>query len=142
MAYRLHDEAETLLVVDDDELIRKLEVRILRQLGHKVLEAEGPVEAMRLAAATPTIHLLLTDFSMPQANGLELARRFRAVHPKTPVLIVSGSLQAIDGGAGHLDGVAMLAKPFTPEDLAHTVRALLSDATNHHAVASPYLKSL
>jgi DNA-binding response OmpR family regulator len=136
MAHRLNDEAETLLVVDDDEAIRKLEVRMLSQLGHKVLEAEGPVEAMRLAAATPTIHLLLTDFSMPEANGLELARRFRAVHPKTPVLMVSGSLEAISRADG-LDQFAVLAKPFTLEDLVHNVRTLLSGATDQHAVASP-----
>ena len=79
MAHHLNDEAETLLVVDDDEAIRRLEVRILSQLGHKVLEAESPVEAMRLAAATPTIHLLVTDFSMPGKDGLELAEEFRTV---------------------------------------------------------------
>jgi CheY-like chemotaxis protein len=86
MAHRLNGETATLLVVDDDEAVRKLELRILSQLGHKLLEAEGPVEAMRLAAATPTIHLLLTDFSMPGADGFELAEQFRTVHPQTPVL--------------------------------------------------------
>src|SRR5580765_5404344 len=65
------DQDETVLVVDDDEAVRKLAVRILSRLGHKVLEAEGPAEAMRLASATPIIHLLLTDFSMPEVNGLE-----------------------------------------------------------------------
>jgi DNA-binding NtrC family response regulator len=128
MAHRLSDEAETLLVVDDDDAIRDLEVRILRQLGHKVLQAAGPLEAMRLAAATSTIHLLLTDFLMPDANGLELARRFRAVHPQTPVLLVSGSLEAINGRADHLDRFEVLAKPFKSEDLVRTVQALLRDS--------------
>src|SRR5947199_191133 len=88
-----YEKTETLLVVDDDAEIRKLEVRALSKLGYKVLQAPDPVEALRLAATTPAIDLLLTDFDMPHANGLELARQFRAVHPKAPVLVVSGSLQ-------------------------------------------------
>ena len=136
MAHRLNEQAETLLVVDDDEAIRQLEVRVLSQLGYKVLEAEGPVEALQVAAATPIIHLLLTDYSMPQVNGLELAQRFRTVHPTTPVLMVSGSLEEIVGRAGLPDRFAVLAKPFRLEDLVDTVRALLSPATCHHATAA------
>ena len=141
MDYRLSEEAATLLVVDDDAAVRKLEVRILSQFGHKVLEAEGPVEAMKLAAATPIIHLLLTDFSMPGADGLELAEQFRTVHPHTPVLMVSGSLEAIDGRADHLERFAVLAKPFTSEELVHNVRTLLSSVSQAVAtteLASPY----
>ena len=141
MAHRFNGETGTLLVVDDDEAVRKLELRILSQLGHKLLEAEGPAEAMRLAAATPTIHLLVTDFSMPGADGLELAEQFRTVHPQTPVLIVSGSLEAIDGRADHLERLAVLAKPFTSEELVHNVRTLLSSVNQEVAttgLASPY----
>jgi CheY-like chemotaxis protein len=132
----LNGEAETLLVVDDDEVIRTLEVRVLSQLGYNVLQADGPLEAMRLVAATPTIDLLLTDFSMPGGDGLELTERFRAVHPQTPVLMVSGSLEAMKGRADYLDRFAMLAKPFTSEELGAQICALLSDSTTHHAVAS------
>jgi len=137
MTPHLNDEAETVLVVDDDEVVRMLEVRMLSQLGYNVLEAEGPLEAMRLAAATPTIHLLLTDFSMPEADGLELTEQFRAMHPQRPVLMVSGSLEAINGRADYLDRFAVLAKPFTSEELVDRVSALLSDSTTRHAVASP-----
>jgi len=139
MTHRLNGETGTLLVVDDDETVRKLEVRILSQLGHKVLEAESPVEAMRLAAATPIIHLLVTDFSMPGADGLQLAEQFRTVHPQTPVLMVSGSLEAIDGRAYHLDRFTVLAKPFTLEALIHNVRTLLSSV--NQVVATTELTS-
>jgi len=137
MAHHLNDETATLLVVDDEEEIRRLVARSLRQIGYRVLEAEGPAEAMRLAAATPTIHLLLTDFWMPGGNGLELARQFRTLHPETPVLMVSGSLDAIGSHAEPFDRFSVLAKPFTPTDLVHRVRMLLSGATNHGAVALP-----
>src|SRR2546430_17732832 len=73
--------AETVLVVDDDADLRSLEARVLSKVGYTVLQAKGPVEALRLAAATPAIDLLLTDFEMPDTNRLELARRFHAVHP-------------------------------------------------------------
>jgi CheY-like chemotaxis protein len=131
------DEVRTLLVVDDDQVTRELEVRILRHLGHKVLEAEGPLEAMRLAAVTPTIHLLLTEFSLPGANGFELAREFRNTHPKAPVLVVSGSLEEIYGRADYPDRFAVLAKPFTGEELVDQACALLSHSTADHAVARP-----
>jgi DNA-binding NtrC family response regulator len=137
MAHHLSDEAETVLVVDDDEFLREMEVRILNQLGYNVLEAEGAAQAMRLAAATPTIHLLLTDFLMPGADGLQLAAQFHTLHPHTPILMVSGSLPLINARADHPDHFALLGKPFTRDDLAFKVRASLNDATHCHAPALP-----
>ena len=57
-----------------------------------MLAAENAAEALRLAREAAAIHLLITDLAMPEVDGLELTRRFRAVHPETPVLMVSGSL--------------------------------------------------
>jgi len=128
MAHYSRDEIETVLVVDDDEFIREMEVRILNQLGYNVLQAEDPAQAMRLAVATPNIHLLLTDFLMPGADGLQLAAQFRTVHPHTPVLMVSGSLPLINARADHPDHFALLEKPFTRDDLACKVRTSLNDA--------------
>ena len=103
----------------------------------KLLGAEDPVEALRLAAATPTIHLLRTDFSMPEAIGLELARRFRNGDPKTPVLMVSGSLEAINGRTDDLDRFKVLARPFASEEPVDQVCAWLNDSITHHVAASP-----
>jgi len=86
----------TLLVVDDEPIMREIEVLALAREGYQVLSAAGPAEALRLAAVTSTIDLLLTDYSMPEANGIELVRRFRTVHPKTPVLMVSGSFEMLN----------------------------------------------
>jgi CheY-like chemotaxis protein len=118
---------QTLLVVDDETDLRELEVVALGRLGYHVLSADGPVEALRLATMTPTIDLLLTDYSMPGANGLELARRFRKVHPRTPVLMVSGSLDLLNGDADNLERFSTLAKPFTVQQLAQKVRTLLDE---------------
>jgi two-component system, cell cycle sensor histidine kinase and response regulator CckA len=125
---RISEPRKTLLVVDDEPLVRDAETQILRLQGYTVLEAENAAEALRVAAATKTIHLLVTDFWMPDIDGLELARRFRAVHPKTPVLMVSGSLPLLQDRADDLDHFAILAKPFHFGELLHKVRTLL-DAT-------------
>jgi CheY-like chemotaxis protein len=61
-------EAETVVVADGDPALRQIEAQMLRRLGYRVLEAEGREEAMRLAAANPTIEFLLTDLGMTQAN--------------------------------------------------------------------------
>ena len=84
-----------MLVVDDEPLVRDLETQILRLQGYTVLEAENAAEALRLAREAAAIHLLITDLAMPEIDGLELTRRFREVHPKTPVLMVSGSLPVL-----------------------------------------------
>jgi DNA-binding response OmpR family regulator len=119
------DPTETLLVVDDNPLVRDLETQILRMHGYRVLSAQDAAEALRLAREAAAIHLLITDFSMPEADGLELTRRFRLVHPKTPVLMVSGSLPSIQNKAGDLDRFEFLAKPFHYLELLQKVRALL-----------------
>jgi hypothetical protein len=125
---RISEPTETLLVVDDDPMLRDVETQILRLQGYTVLPAEGAAAALRLAREAAAIHLLITDFSMPEVNGLELTRRFRAVHPKTPVLMVTGSLPLVQHKAADLDRFEVLEKPFQFKELLHKVRTLLDAA--------------
>jgi two-component system, cell cycle sensor histidine kinase and response regulator CckA len=126
---RITEPTRTLLVVDDDPMVRDLETQILRLQGYTVLEAQSAAEALRLAGETATIHLLITDLAMPEVDGLELTRRFRAVHPKTPVLMVSGSLPLLHvRSEPDLERFEFLPKPFEFHELLHKVRTLL-DAT-------------
>jgi DNA-binding response OmpR family regulator len=120
-------ESQTLLVVDDDAMIRSLEAELLSSHGYNVLEAESAAEALRLADAA-AIHLLLTDFSMPEVDGLELTRQFRTVHPGTPVLLVTGSLPWMHHRIEALDRFEVLAKPFQLDELLNKVRTLLDAA--------------
>ncbi|MCX6925438.1 MAG: response regulator [Verrucomicrobia bacterium] len=115
--------------MDDDPMVRQLETQVLRVQGYTVLEAEGAAEALRLAGETATIHLLILDLAMPEIGGLELTHRFRAVHPKTPVLMVSGSSQFLRTSMdSELNPYAFLAKPFQFSELIHKVRVLLDAA--------------
>ena len=105
-----------------------METQILRLQGYTVLEAESAAEALRVAASAVTIHLLITDLMMPEVDGLELTRQFRAVHPKTPVLMVSGSLPVLRArSVPDMERFAFLAKPFQFNELLHKVRTLLDD---------------
>lgn len=127
-ARRLAEPAKTLLVVDDNPAVRELETQILRLQGYTVLEAGSAAEAMRLAA-TSVIHLLITELALPEVDGLELIRRFRTVHPSTPVLMVSGSLPLLrDRAEQDLERVMLLAKPFLYNELLEKVHALLLEA--------------
>jgi DNA-binding response OmpR family regulator len=118
----------TVLLVDDDSVFRGLEARALRERGYNVLQAACAEEALRLAGATATLHLLLTDFNMPDLDGAELARQFRALRPKTPVLLVSGSLPLLQGRLNDLDRVTLLEKSSSFNELLDKVDALLSQA--------------
>src|SRR5512137_1594709 len=126
---RISEPARTVLVVDDDVMLRDMETMMLRLEGYTVLEAESAAEALRVAGSNVPIHLLITDLMMPEVDGLELTRRFRMVHPKTPVLMVSGSLPVLRARSeldpDHFD---FLAKPFQFDELLLKVRMLL-DAT-------------
>jgi DNA-binding response OmpR family regulator len=125
---KMSDPTKTLLVVEDDPMVRDMEAQVLRLQGYTVLEAQGAADALRLAREAAAIHLLITDFSMPEVYGLELTRRFRLVHPKTPVLMVSGSFPSIQDRADGLGRFEFLAKPFQHDELLHKVRALLDAA--------------
>jgi two-component system, cell cycle sensor histidine kinase and response regulator CckA len=123
---RISEPPKTVLVVDDDPQVRDLETQMLRLQGYTVLEAENAAEALRVAGENATIHLLITDLVMPEVDGLELTRRFRSVHPKTPVLMVSGSLPLLRiRSEQDLERFDFLAKPFQFDELLHRVRKLL-----------------
>lgn len=116
---------ETVLVVDDESLVRQVMVHVLRQFGYRVLEASSSLEAQCLAYINEKIHLLVTDFSMPQINGLELTHWFQANYPGTKVLIATGSLCEFVNQAGEQERFAVLAKPFDGVQLGRMVRLVL-----------------
>jgi two-component system, cell cycle sensor histidine kinase and response regulator CckA len=114
---------ETVLLVDDDDAVRRLSAGILRMSGYEVLEAGSGHEAIEAAKRTPgTIHLLVTDLYMPQMDGRKVARELKILHPETAVLFMSG--ENIESGPGG-ETKHFLGKPFTPAKLAKKVREVL-----------------
>jgi PAS domain S-box-containing protein len=119
--------AETVLLVDDEESVLNVNKALLERLGHTVLPASSPEEAIRLAREhAGGIRLLVTDIVMPGMNGRELAGRLLSLNPGLKCLYVSGYLA--DGIARHGFSdreIFFLQKPFSLEDLASKVREAL-----------------
>ena len=118
---------ETILLVEDEDLVRDLARRVLLQRGYTVLEARHGREALQICEQhRGQIHLLVTDVVMPLINGRELAERLTTLHPEMKVLYISGYTGNIIIHQGLLEpGMAFLQKPFTPAALAHKVRQAL-----------------
>jgi CheY-like chemotaxis protein len=119
--------SETILIAEDDAMVRDAAVKILRHLGYTVLDAASGEDAMRRAASYPgPIQLLLTDLVMPGMDGRELAAKLVTVHPEARVLYTSGHTDKIlihDEAPDAAD--SFLGKPYAPESLARKVRAIL-----------------
>jgi PAS domain S-box-containing protein len=121
--------SETVLVVEDQEAVRRLACTILESHGYRVLQASSGPEAIALAEGFPkTIHLLLTDVILPLMDGRLLAEKLKAARPQMAVLYMSGYPDEKIGQSGVLDpNSAYLPKPFTPQALAAKVREILAD---------------
>ena len=122
--------SETILVVDDTEMVRRLTRDVLAGAGYKVLEAGGADEALQVATShAGPIDLLVTDVVMPGRNGVELVDRLGTTRPAMRVLYVSGYTDLAIVREGLLErDAAFLQKPFTPEDLLRKVRQVLETA--------------
>ncbi len=118
---------ETVLFVEDEELVREVAAPALRDLGYAVLEAPDGEVAIRLADAYPdAIHVLLTDVILPGMNGRQLADTLMRRRPSVKVLFVSGyTATVIRSYDVSTAGLAFLPKPYTPNALARRVRELL-----------------
>jgi signal transduction histidine kinase/CheY-like chemotaxis protein len=120
--------AVTVLVVEDEPLIREIATRVLRSEGYAVLTAEHPAEATSVAAShRGEIALLLTDVVMPGTDGRSFAEALKQTRPTMAVLYMSGHSDDIVARHGVLEpGIDLLPKPFSPEALAKKVREALA----------------
>jgi two-component system, cell cycle sensor histidine kinase and response regulator CckA len=118
---------ETILLAEDDELVRNMTRIILSDYGYRVLAASNGEAAISICErAEGPIHLLLTDVVMPGMSGRELADRIALLRPGVKVLFMSGYTEDAIVHHGVLDeGVNFLQKPFTPDDLARRVKEVL-----------------
>jgi CheY-like chemotaxis protein len=128
----------TILLVDDEEFLRRLLARVLDGAGFDVIEAENGAAALRAVADLDgVLRLVVTDVHMPVMNGIEFAREFRPRYPAVPLLFITGRDAGIDDPAffdGHL-----LRKPFRSEAFLAAVARLLGNGSESlgrsHSVA-------
>jgi CheY-like chemotaxis protein len=121
---------ETILLVEDEEMVLDLDVQILERLGYKVLRGTNGAEAIAVAQKYDNrIDLLMTDVVMPGMNGSELATQLVLHHPEMKVLFTSGYSENVISHHGVLaEGVSFIGKPYTPMALARKVREELDKA--------------
>ena len=123
------DEGATVLVVDDEELVRLMAVRILETYGYTVMQARDGREAVDLFEANAdAIDLVITDMLMPRMNGREVFYAIRRIRNDVPILAVSGYTREVDVEALEHDGLSgFIRKPYTYEELTAIVANALND---------------
>lgn len=128
-----HGPPLSILLVDDEDLVRVGTAEMLRDLGHSVVAASSGAEALDLLRNHGDFDIVVTDYMMPQMDGAKLARQVQDTAPGLPVLIVTGYA----GGDLQL-GLPQLAKPFRQSDLATMIRKVVGGSSN--VVALPTKK--
>jgi PAS domain S-box-containing protein len=124
---------ETILIVEDEEALRKVAKRSLEAAGYTALTAGAGDEALLISAQhAGIIHLLLTDVVMPRMSGKALAQAFLKTRPMAKVLYMSGYADNAFVHHGVVDeGTHFIGKPFTATDIAHKIRSVLDHDINH-----------
>jgi CheY-like chemotaxis protein len=121
--------SETVLLVEDDDGLRKLLQGILNKKGYKVLEAENGEDALRISRTHDgSIDLILTDVVMPKMSGKKVVERLQRLYPHVKVIYMSGYTDDAIVHHGVLEpGINFIEKPFTTEKLARKIREVLDD---------------
>ena len=115
--------AYTILVVEDDAIVRMLIVDVLEELEFKVLEADGSEQALEtLKDSNQHIDLMMTDVGLPVMDGRELATLARTIRPDLPILFASGYAESMDVP----EGMHVIGKPFSIDQLRDKVKGMLA----------------
>ncbi len=128
------DGSETVLLVEDEEMVRTLVRQVLTWYGYNVIDAHNGEEALKVASGyAGTIDLMLTDIVMPGMSALDLVERLSSLRPTTKVLYMSGYTDhAVVRNNLLSANRAFLQKPFAPDRLAHKIREVLSQNDGGH----------
>jgi two-component system, cell cycle sensor histidine kinase and response regulator CckA len=116
----------TILLVDDDPLIRGLGQELLEHLGYQVETAGDGSEALRKFQGMERVDLVLLDYFLPGQNGCEVLKKFKIIDKRARVLVASGFLSSQDMANIKQEGASgMINKPYRLQDLQHRIKAVL-----------------
>lgn len=118
---------ETVLLVEDDERVRRVSVTALKRHGYVVIESRAAEPALAtFREGIHSIDAVVTDVVLPRMNGAQLAKELRAIRPELPILFISGFTEnAFTRTGNRPPGIELLEKPFAPEALVRRVRTIL-----------------
>ena len=118
---------ETVLVVEDEPVVRAVIVEMLGEQGYQTLEAIDGPSGLRILRANARIDLLVTDVGLPGMNGRQLADQARETRPDLKVLFITGYAESVAISDGFLQpGMEMITKPFDLDNLSQRIRAMVS----------------
>jgi PAS domain S-box-containing protein len=121
-----HDSGETVLVVEDEPVVRSLIVDVLGELGYRAIEAADGPKGLEILQSKRRIDLLITDIGLPGLNGRQVADGGRTSRPDLKVLFMTGYAENAALASGFLEpGMAMITKPFAMEALATRIRQII-----------------
>lgn len=128
--------ALSILVVDDEETLRRVMTIVLEKAGHRVLSAASGSEALSLLARQ-TVDLVISDIVMPETDGIELVQEIRTLYPKIRVISMSGGGNFLTAAlclklADQMGASGILSKPFTPDQLLASVEQALALPPKSH----------
>jgi two-component system, response regulator PdtaR len=119
-------QAPVVLLVEDEPLVRELEIDVLQDAGFRVIEARSADEAFEMLKGRPDVRILFTDVDMPGSlNGFEFARLVHQGWPDVAILVSSGKMQPREGDLP--DGAAFIAKPYRPDELVEQLQELVRE---------------
>jgi PAS domain S-box-containing protein len=129
---------ESVLVIEDEPVVRGLIVDVLNELGYRTLEAADGPSGLKWLQSNETIDLLVTDIGLPGLNGRQVADAAREPRPGLKVLFMTGYAENAALAAGFLEpGMALITKPFAMDALANRVREMLEDSAPPPAPEEP-----
>jgi signal transduction histidine kinase/CheY-like chemotaxis protein len=117
-------QAATILLVDDEDIVRRATADMLADIGYTVVEASSGAEALRIVRDGTACDIVVSDYLMPGMNGVDLIRHLRDLAPGLPAMLISGYSTIAEGSGSELP---RLAKPFRQADLARNVAQLLAE---------------
>ena len=120
------ETGETVLVIEDEPVVRSLVVEVLADLGYRAIEAVDGPQGLEIVQSSQRIDLLITDVGLPGLNGRQVADAARALRPGLKILFMTGYAENAALASGSLDaGMTLITKPFTMETLATRVREII-----------------
>jgi CheY-like chemotaxis protein len=124
----LAGDGETVLVIEDEPLVRGLILEVLADLGFAALEATDGPGGLAVLQSRQRIDLLISDVGLPGLNGRQLADAARLLRPDLKVIFMTGYAEVAASATGFLEpGMSLITKPFTMTDLAAKIRATIGD---------------
>lgn len=126
----LHGKGGTVLLVEDEPVVRQLVANALQQLGYPVLEAASGEDGLALLQSNKAVSLLATDIGLPGMNGRELADAARQTRPDLKILLMTGYVSDMSVAGSMAADMALISKPFTTEALGQCLRTMIGEAVD------------